>query len=312
MVWTLVEPGVAIVASSLVTIRPLLRQMRLKGFADTTKRRPSLGRRRGRGRGTLLRDGQGNERLSTSHVHARGAAHLSPGSHSKSQWTQVPDDDVELKDLEAGLCARDPRRDGVRISHARKETTSRSHRERQHPAQMQTGTMTAAAAAAAAAAAEEDDHHDREDREKVAKEAKDRSPYWAPPTLGIVVATSDAGGVSLDSPTIPFGPGRHHVYTTSESSYGSILFIEGRVASTAMTISFTAPKQGDNDAIPQGLDKSEETQGLRRPLASVVRKGRIADDDGESKTSLVSLGLSSSHHLHREGKRTCRKGLCTD
>lgn len=35
MVWTLVEPGVAIVASSLVTIRPLLRQMRLKGFEST-------------------------------------------------------------------------------------------------------------------------------------------------------------------------------------------------------------------------------------------------------------------------------------
>ncbi|KUI71174.1 hypothetical protein VM1G_07123 [Cytospora mali] len=36
MVWTLVEPGVAIVASSLVTIRPLLRRIRLKGF-ETTK-----------------------------------------------------------------------------------------------------------------------------------------------------------------------------------------------------------------------------------------------------------------------------------
>ncbi|KAJ0116147.1 hypothetical protein J7T55_005093 [Diaporthe amygdali] len=35
MVWTLVEPGVAIVASSLVTIRPLLRKMRLKGFEST-------------------------------------------------------------------------------------------------------------------------------------------------------------------------------------------------------------------------------------------------------------------------------------
>lgn len=32
MVWTLVEPGVAIVASSLATIRPLLRAMRISGF----------------------------------------------------------------------------------------------------------------------------------------------------------------------------------------------------------------------------------------------------------------------------------------
>lgn len=35
MVWTLVEPGVAIVASSLATIRPLLRAWRIKGFTST-------------------------------------------------------------------------------------------------------------------------------------------------------------------------------------------------------------------------------------------------------------------------------------
>ncbi|ORY71811.1 uncharacterized protein BCR38DRAFT_454241 [Pseudomassariella vexata] len=35
MVWTLVEPGVAIVASSLVTIRPLLRAWRIQGFQST-------------------------------------------------------------------------------------------------------------------------------------------------------------------------------------------------------------------------------------------------------------------------------------
>ncbi|KAG8159070.1 hypothetical protein KVR01_010731 [Diaporthe batatas] len=39
MVWTLVEPGVAIVASSLVTIRPLLRKMRLRGFESTERSR---------------------------------------------------------------------------------------------------------------------------------------------------------------------------------------------------------------------------------------------------------------------------------
>ncbi|KAK1594750.1 integral membrane family protein [Colletotrichum navitas] len=37
MVWTLVEPGVAIVASSLVTVRPLLRAWRLSGFASTNQ-----------------------------------------------------------------------------------------------------------------------------------------------------------------------------------------------------------------------------------------------------------------------------------
>ncbi|KAH7166157.1 hypothetical protein EDB81DRAFT_277022 [Dactylonectria macrodidyma] len=37
MVWTLVEPGVAIVASSLATIRPLLRAMKIKGFESTDR-----------------------------------------------------------------------------------------------------------------------------------------------------------------------------------------------------------------------------------------------------------------------------------
>ncbi|KAI1390737.1 uncharacterized protein F4822DRAFT_162356 [Hypoxylon trugodes] len=41
MVWTLVEPGVAIVASSLVTIRPLLRLWKVKGFGTTGQSRPT-------------------------------------------------------------------------------------------------------------------------------------------------------------------------------------------------------------------------------------------------------------------------------
>ncbi|KAJ4311015.1 hypothetical protein N0V84_010671 [Fusarium piperis] len=35
MVWTLIEPGVAIVASSLATIRPLLRALKIRGFEST-------------------------------------------------------------------------------------------------------------------------------------------------------------------------------------------------------------------------------------------------------------------------------------
>ncbi|CAJ0554201.1 Ff.00g127130.m01.CDS01 [Fusarium sp. VM40] len=35
MAWTLIEPGVAIVASSLATIRPLLRAMKIRGFEST-------------------------------------------------------------------------------------------------------------------------------------------------------------------------------------------------------------------------------------------------------------------------------------
>ncbi len=45
MVWTLVEPGVAIVAASLVTIRPLLRRMSVPGF-ETIKNTLSGSRRR--------------------------------------------------------------------------------------------------------------------------------------------------------------------------------------------------------------------------------------------------------------------------
>ncbi|CAJ2507665.1 Uu.00g088510.m01.CDS01 [Anthostomella pinea] len=37
MIWTLVEPGVAIAAASLVTIRPLLRRLKVKGFVSTEK-----------------------------------------------------------------------------------------------------------------------------------------------------------------------------------------------------------------------------------------------------------------------------------
>lgn len=35
MVWTLIEPGIAIVAASMATIRPLLRRMRVRGFEST-------------------------------------------------------------------------------------------------------------------------------------------------------------------------------------------------------------------------------------------------------------------------------------
>ncbi|KAL7962439.1 hypothetical protein V8C34DRAFT_183537 [Trichoderma compactum] len=38
MIWTIIEPGVAIVASSLATIRPLLRAMKIRGFESTGRR----------------------------------------------------------------------------------------------------------------------------------------------------------------------------------------------------------------------------------------------------------------------------------
>ncbi|KAK7427933.1 hypothetical protein QQZ08_005546 [Neonectria magnoliae] len=50
MVWTLVEPGVAIVASSLATIRPLLRAMKIRGFE-------SIIQTYGTGRSNTMRSG---------------------------------------------------------------------------------------------------------------------------------------------------------------------------------------------------------------------------------------------------------------
>ncbi|KAJ3486784.1 hypothetical protein NLG97_g6544 [Lecanicillium saksenae] len=42
LLWTMVEPGVAIIASSLATIRPLLRALKIRGF-ESTHRTPSTG-----------------------------------------------------------------------------------------------------------------------------------------------------------------------------------------------------------------------------------------------------------------------------
>lgn len=50
MVWTLVEPGVAIVAASLATIRPLLRAWRVRGFDSTRRTGKSSGVRSGTNR----------------------------------------------------------------------------------------------------------------------------------------------------------------------------------------------------------------------------------------------------------------------
>lgn len=88
MVWTLVEPGVAIVASSLVTIRPLLRQLRFKGF-ESTERSRSRGFWGRSGRSTGLSGLSGN----------------TAGLNSKKNWSQLPGNgpgDVKLKDLEGG------------------------------------------------------------------------------------------------------------------------------------------------------------------------------------------------------------------
>ncbi|KAI0550759.1 hypothetical protein F4679DRAFT_191648 [Xylaria curta] len=44
MIWTLVEPGIAISAASLATIRPLLRQWKIRGFTHSERSRATTGR----------------------------------------------------------------------------------------------------------------------------------------------------------------------------------------------------------------------------------------------------------------------------
>jgi hypothetical protein len=56
MVWTLVEPAVAIMAASLVTIRPLLRSLHFPGFEGTDRYIDKVVGRNGLSRGT--RDGR--------------------------------------------------------------------------------------------------------------------------------------------------------------------------------------------------------------------------------------------------------------
>lgn len=92
MVWTLVEPGVAIVASSLVTIRPLLRQIRLKGFESSQN---SQSRCRSRGLWGLYGRGRGASKL-------EGNQPSSKRSRAASGMDAFDQDELELKDLEAG------------------------------------------------------------------------------------------------------------------------------------------------------------------------------------------------------------------
>ena len=83
MVWTLVEPGVAIVAASLVTIRPLLRKMRLKGFESTAP---------------------------TEVAGARSGTNRSRSKRPVDQPGLMPGfgpEEVTLVDLEAGIKSRD-------------------------------------------------------------------------------------------------------------------------------------------------------------------------------------------------------------
>jgi hypothetical protein len=74
MVWTLVEPGVAIAAASLITIRPLLRALNLSGF-DSSPVAASRSRYSGhlnRGQPILRNDIPAGERWAISSVSSKG------------------------------------------------------------------------------------------------------------------------------------------------------------------------------------------------------------------------------------------------
>lgn len=88
MVWTLVEPGVAIVASSLVTIRPLLRRMRLRGFESTERSRG------------LQAAGQNGSLGATGG--SRGAATTRSGTRRASGMPGYGSGSIKLADMERG------------------------------------------------------------------------------------------------------------------------------------------------------------------------------------------------------------------
>lgn len=88
MVWTLVEPGVAIVASSLVTIRPLLRKMRLKGFESTERSRG------------LQYTGQSGSLGATAG--SRGGVTTRSGTRRSGMPGYGPGSSIKLGDMESG------------------------------------------------------------------------------------------------------------------------------------------------------------------------------------------------------------------
>lgn len=72
----MVEPGVAIIASSLATIRPLLRALKIRGF-ESTHRTPSTGMSSKRNPGS--RPGYGPNDVSLHRVTVIDSEHRAPG-----------------------------------------------------------------------------------------------------------------------------------------------------------------------------------------------------------------------------------------
>lgn len=107
MVWTLVEPGVAIVASSLVTIRPLLRRLRLRGFesSEHSRGKGRWARHGGAvgGKGGVVHGVEGplSQQQNNKHQGVIGS-HNSRVTISNRGMAGMDADDVGLSDLESG------------------------------------------------------------------------------------------------------------------------------------------------------------------------------------------------------------------
>lgn len=79
MVWTLVEPGVAIVAASLATIRPLLRAMRVCGFDSTGRSAGKSGSKMRSGTDKSVHNNQGGALDMETHCTGGGEGQVELG-----------------------------------------------------------------------------------------------------------------------------------------------------------------------------------------------------------------------------------------
>lgn len=306
MVWTLVEPGVAIVASSLVTIRPLLRQMRLKGF-ESSERSRSRGLWGARSReGHSTGGGGGGGGFSGNNYHNNGGGVLGMNSSKMGQWSQVPSDNnsesLKLKDLEAGFSHFSAgKRGGKRgvVSKGSNGLSSSGEMTLSSRTSTQTNSLGSkwggGSGVTAGITLREDHHHHYYPRGKETETLNSKAGSGADGGVGIAVTTNKDGEeiispVSVSSSSTTFRPGGQHHHQqvkqqlqhaaagpASDSSSESVLIIEGVQQQQQRTGGGNAPTTW-RDERPLSLEESEGIQGLRFPR-SVAR--RAGGDDGE-------------------------------
>jgi len=81
MIWTIIEPGLGITAASIVTLRPLLRALKIRGFTSDNDAGP-YHHSNGRAAGPYVRSGRDSGRGFPRDSEALGVTHaLDPTSH---------------------------------------------------------------------------------------------------------------------------------------------------------------------------------------------------------------------------------------